>query len=379
MKKTLIAIAALAATSAFAQSSVSITGNVDVGYKAVTSNTAADKNTSILGGNSSTTALFFKGTEDLGGGLKANFLAELDWNAASSQTNNAAAAGNAFGGTPFNGEQFVGLSGGFGSVKLGTPNSAILETNGKAQPFGTAVGGGYSSSGLGRNGTTGKLGINQYIGGASAGNRVIRVEKAVRYDTPAVNGFAASVLYSFQNAESSTYEKNQNGYTELGLTYTNGPLNLSYATGTAKAGAYAAAAAGAPGAAVAAGNLDANGEVKHSFLAANYTIGATTVYAGATSTKSTGVTTAANIEDMSSKNVAIKYQLTPVIALMANAVTVDSKRTDNKDGKLTGLGADYMFSKRTNAYLRYETIDTNKGDAAAGKQTITAVGIRHQF
>jgi predicted porin len=358
---------------------VSITGNVDVGYKAVTSDANADVNASLLGSNSSTTALFFKGTEDLGGGLKANFLAELDWNAASSQTNNAAAAGNAFGGTPFNGEQFVGLSGNFGGVKLGAPNSAILETNGKAQPFGTALGGGYSSSGLGRNGTTGKLGINQYIGGASAGNRVIRHEKSVRYDTPVFSGFAASAIYSFANASSSTLEKNQNGYQEIGLTYSQGPLNVSYATGTSKAGVNQAAAAGAPGVAVTANNLDAGAKVKHSFLAANYTIGATTLYAGLTSTKSTGETTAANIENMSSKNVAVKYQLTPVIALMANAVTVDSKRTDNKDGKLTGLGADYMFSKRTNAYVRYEKIDTDKSSATAGMQKVTAVGIRHQF
>jgi len=33
MKKSLVALAALAATTAFAQSTVAITGNVDAGYK----------------------------------------------------------------------------------------------------------------------------------------------------------------------------------------------------------------------------------------------------------------------------------------------------------------------------------------------------------
>jgi predicted porin len=72
------------------------------------------------------------------------------------------------------------------------------------------------------------------------------------------------------------------------------------------------------------------------------------------------------------------------IDLMANFVTVKDKAaraTDAKirNGQLMGLGANYNLSKRTMAYVRYETYDYLRNDDAAGKKTTTAFGIRHQF
>ena len=69
MKKTLIALAALAATSAFAQSSVQLYGGLDAGYQAL--NFKGNKVNGIAGNGASTSALFVKGTEDLGGGFEA--------------------------------------------------------------------------------------------------------------------------------------------------------------------------------------------------------------------------------------------------------------------------------------------------------------------
>ena len=79
MKKTLIAMAALAATSAFAQSSVSIVGFVDAGYKNTSSGIASNKKSEIAINGTGTTAIHFRGVEDLGGGMKALFQAEIDW------------------------------------------------------------------------------------------------------------------------------------------------------------------------------------------------------------------------------------------------------------------------------------------------------------
>ncbi|MEY2792008.1 MAG: Gram-negative porin, partial [Pseudomonadota bacterium] len=71
MKKSLVALAALAATSAFAQSSVQIVGGFDVGYQQL--NIRGAKVTQSAASNGSYTSnVIFKGTEDLGGGLKAN-------------------------------------------------------------------------------------------------------------------------------------------------------------------------------------------------------------------------------------------------------------------------------------------------------------------
>jgi len=374
MKKSLVALAVLAATSAFAQSSVTISGNVDAGIRIRDTQDNNTDFTRVQVNNASTTALIFRGTEDLGGGLKANFLAEINWNPTQSHTSNGSQTANYYIGTPFNGEQFIGLQGGFGNLRIGSPNASMLETNGKAQPFGTAIGGAYMNTGVARLGSA-SYGISQFVGAVDSAGRVIRSERAVRYDTPAINGFAASYEWSGKNSNHTTAnQENQNGYNSLGLTYSQGPLNLAYSSAEAQAGANVAAGPTAAGA-VVANALTANAKVKYTFLAANYTMGATTVYYGATTGKSTGLAT--NF-DASSNNVAVKYAVNGNLAVMANVTRVNNK-VGTTDPKSTGLGADYSLSKRTTAYLRYEKYDTDTGSATAGNGKMTAVGFRHTF
>jgi predicted porin len=72
MKKTLIALAAVAATSAaFAQSTVTMFGIVDAAVS-VAKGDAADK-TSMINSGYNSSRFGVRGTEDLGGGLKASF------------------------------------------------------------------------------------------------------------------------------------------------------------------------------------------------------------------------------------------------------------------------------------------------------------------
>jgi predicted porin len=124
MKKSLIALAALSAfaTAAQAQSSITIYGILDAGYSdrnsetlryVASSNSVAKDKVSVNGingnGNESTSRLGFRGTEDLGGGLKANFVFETALNPAESTL------------SAFNNRQaFVGLEGGFGTITAGT-------------------------------------------------------------------------------------------------------------------------------------------------------------------------------------------------------------------------------------------------------------------
>ncbi len=83
MKKLLIATAALAMVAgvAQAQSSVSVSGRLDVGYADKTTNAASAGDVkAVTIGNSPmyTSFLAFSGSEDLGGGLKANFRLETN-------------------------------------------------------------------------------------------------------------------------------------------------------------------------------------------------------------------------------------------------------------------------------------------------------------
>ena len=114
MNKTLIvaAVSALAATGALAQSSVTVYGRLNTTLEEQ-KNIAVNGSRSVMQNNAS--RLGFKGTEDLGGGLKAEFLLEHRFN---SDT------GTQTGGAFWAGDSYVGLSGGFGSIKLGRLTSA---------------------------------------------------------------------------------------------------------------------------------------------------------------------------------------------------------------------------------------------------------------
>ena len=123
MKKHLIAaaVAAAVAAPAFAQTSVSFFGRLDVGYANNTSDggTAATKvkNSGIHSGALTTSRFGFNVSEDLGGGLKAIATMETELNPTAttfSSLNNR--------------QTFVGLTGGFGGVRLGrqyTPSHLI--------------------------------------------------------------------------------------------------------------------------------------------------------------------------------------------------------------------------------------------------------------
>jgi predicted porin len=107
MKKTLIvaALSALTAVTAFAQSSVTIYGRFNDTMERIDRN---GSKTSELVNNAS--RIGFKGTEDLGKGLKANFILEHGFNADTGTVS----------GSFWGRQSEVNLSGGFGTVRLGT-------------------------------------------------------------------------------------------------------------------------------------------------------------------------------------------------------------------------------------------------------------------
>jgi len=395
MKKTLVALAALAATASFAQSSVGIVGVFDIGYRAVSAPTTALNTTSSTSAvhlnGVSTSAIKFVGTEDLGGGMKASFLAEINPILTQSATSNInyTFAGD-YQGTPFNGEQFVSLAGGFGDIKLGVPNAAFFYAINASHPFGTAIGSAYGSGGVSRLGTR-ALGIVSGVGSGTA--RIIRHERSMQYTTPTMNGFTASVTYAAQNDNTvNTTPSNQDGYTDLSLTYSNGPLNVAYAMAVNTFGnnALVPSISGAPytvsstgaGLATAINAGLAGGNYTYNVLAANYTMGATTVYAGYSTTKSNSISTASLMEDATSWNIAGKYVMGQ-IDLLGNYTVRTSNIAGVNNASVLGLGANYNLSKRTSVYYRYEQANSNTNDQAAtagGSVTNTSmVGVRHAF
>ncbi|MDK9714957.1 MAG: porin [Sulfuritalea sp.] len=384
MQKKLIALAIAGLSgAAFAQSNVTISGNLDMGYYAqsMQTSTIMDTRTAAAANGSSTSTWRITGEEALGGGMKAGFQLENDL---------AAGADNRSG--IMAGQSFLSLSGGWGSLKAGNVNTAGLTAGTTAQPFGTAIGGGYS----GAFGRLSRAGVNGAgVAGATAafvategenpvasstvgiaGARTVRMNNSLMYATPSFSGFSATLQLATKNTDAAVAPAGQTaGYTGLGLNYNNGPINVAYANEVFTAGSVAPTTAGISVA------LVANEKVTHNLLAGNYTFGPATVYAGWTSSKG-NAGLAAPTADSRSWNIALKYAVTGALSLMANVLKVDDKLVGNQDRNVNGLGLDYALSKRTTAYGRYETGDNDKsavvGNGTGGFSRYQ-IGMRHSF
>jgi len=121
MKKTVLALAAIAASSAaFAQSSVTLYGVVDMSVESVKGNTAGKSTTfnRVSSDNLATSRIGFKGVEDLGGGLKAKFQLESGLKTDTGAFGDSARA--------FNRAAWVGLaSAEAGELRIGRQDSLI--------------------------------------------------------------------------------------------------------------------------------------------------------------------------------------------------------------------------------------------------------------
>ena len=127
MKKSLLALAVLSAIAgtASAQSSVTLSGGVDVAVQRQN----GDWNMST--GNSGRTNFTLSGREDLGGGMYAFFALNYRFNAATGQSTSQPETGRFFR------QSWAGLGGGFGDVRLGRMLPVLQEYNGGFDPFGT--------------------------------------------------------------------------------------------------------------------------------------------------------------------------------------------------------------------------------------------------
>jgi predicted porin len=383
MKKTLIALAAVAATgAAFAQSTVTLYGTVDAGYTQYKNGTS--KITGLTGSQLGSSLIGFRGEEDLGGGLKAIFklegsLSNDAGNLSGTNTNNQASgagttAGTATGmsgaqGLTFNRYSHVGVAGSFGEVRLGRDYTSAFQWGVAAvDVFGTngPVSGNNMMLNLGV--------VNKQATTSGASNMV-------GYITPNMGGFEAKIqaFYGENKSDSTTVgsEPKAGDGTSIAVKYSNGPFMVAYGTQTTK---------GTVAAAVSGTSVAANGEYTQSGLSASYNLGvAKVVFTNAKEelTKTAGLSTNKTnlfgvVMPMGATNLKAAYS-----ASTMNVVGTQSKGTQ------FGIGADYSLSKRTTAYAAYSKVSNKDGGAAyytgvAGtaannSSTGIAAGVRHTF
>ena len=361
MKKTLIAVAALAATSAFAQ--VTVSGTMDATYR-MTGNDQSNGtsyDTSVLDNDGlGTTGFTLSGTEDLGGGLKAVFLYEHNFEmtdtgaGAGSVTYDATLAGTATAavaanGMQANGQMFVGLEGAFGSIKLGAPNTPSLTIQGaRGAGFGTKDGGRANSAGF--------------------GTSLTRFDSSIVYGSPNFSGFSFGLMYVPENetAGAAAGATSVGAQSDLGLFYANGPLAGGVSVYSMDLNKTAGVNSGTE-------ISQSNYYVAYNFGFAKFTLGGhdheTKNAAGTTTVEQTGW------------NVAADVPLSPALTLTANIQMVDDKLASNQDKDSLAVGLQYAMSKRTTTYVRYVNVSTDNVAAGAtvNDATTMLVGIRHNF
>lgn len=195
LRHTVLALAAVVSTGAMAQSSVTIYGAIGLDVLSATHVYNGSSSGSVVKIDDNAivnSRIGFKGSEDLGQGLKAVFDLE------SSVKPDTGTGG---GGTFWNRGAYVGLSGGFGSVKLGHQWNVADDYMGNYFVFG------YYSPFL----MTGFFALSDYY------------DNAIKYNSPNIGGFEGGVYYAAgeQAGKTSAGQKFQ-----AAGTYTAGPFSV---------------------------------------------------------------------------------------------------------------------------------------------------------
>jgi predicted porin len=224
MNKSLMALALLSATAgvAHAQSAVQIYGTIDAGFVERSGDT-------LKIGKRAANTLGFKGTEDLGNGLKALFQLEMRYEPDTGTVETVQGNSRPL----FQGQSRVGLQGDFGMVRIGRGVTAYHESIGAFDPWHalpSAAGfytdltvAGYNSQPLDQNGSSHN-----------------RWSNAVWYNSPAFSGFQVNATVATKEANGNSYvgtgnsvvpqypanaEASANPFS-VSATYNNGPVAL---------------------------------------------------------------------------------------------------------------------------------------------------------
>ena len=354
MKKTFLALALLGAFSGavFAQSNVIIYGIADVGVQGLSA--GFGKTESVQSGQESASRLGFKGTEDLGNGLKANFVLEEGIDL----SNGASSQGSAL----FGRRATVGLSGDFGAVNLGHDKSTTYKFFDNFDPFAS----GFINNGFGLSGIY-FIGGTATTAGTSATTRGFN-SNSVYYATPdTLSGFSALGQYGAGEAAGNNTAGSSFG---LNLGYKVAALEVGYNFVKDKD---------------QSAKLVTNA-VKANTVAVNYDFGVAKpvfIYQKQSDDVGTSIKTftlGVSVPVDAASHVIATYTDVKNDTMLASGATVGS-------AKQFAIGYQYALSKRTDLYTAYARTnqDANskgfEGLASAAGANINELtaGVRHQF
>ncbi|MDP1644227.1 MAG: porin [Thiobacillus sp.] len=358
MKKIL----AMAIASAFAAPAFAATANVDVGGYMNFSVDYLDSDNAANGGNvgisSNASNIFFKGAEDLGGGLKAIWQVQTFFSAGGTGNNDGSLGGVADG--VGSGNTYVGLAGGFGTVLVGKNESPVKMLSRKVDLFGN------------------QIGDNRNLTNDTGWD--LRPNNQIAYTTPNMSGFSGTVAY-FSNlgpneggVAGPSIDATVDGWAAA-ANYANGPLMLGLGYETHNLS-----------------NFNAALEDERVWrLNGGYTFGnAKLVGFYQKADDRDGV----NGSDRTVWGLGGAYMMGNINLKAQYYKAGDANDVDNTGADMWALGADYSLSKRTMLQLAYAETDNdsgaslsvfggghgdNPGTSVGGNPNGFSVGVVHTF
>lgn len=339
-----IILCALAVCSAFvhqanAQSNVTLYGRVDAEVNYQTNQLTGTTNsneTAITGnqwnapGNMWGTSFFgFKGSEDLGGGMKALFDLESGFATGNGEENGGTAL--------WNRRAYIGLSGDMGTLKLGRdltlPSDVVwsLDPTGQ-QAMGTAT--------------------------LAKGRNWPQTSSQVQYISPDFNGFSAIAMYGFGGVAGSTKDNSSSG---LELGYSKDGIEFKVMVDAA---------------------YDPAGQLSSLFqYSKEYTAGGTLTvsdwkfFAGYQSQSAPDMVASYGNPDKATQYwLGANYNITPNLVLIPAAYHVDLNQNSGS-ASLFVLGANYYLSKRTIVFASVGTLRNSALTSFAIEVGTSAVGV----
>jgi predicted porin len=338
MNKKLFALAIVsAASAASAQSSLTLYGLVDASVESVK---AGDTVSRVTSDNLASSRFGLKGTEDLGGGLKAVF------NLEAALKTDTGAADSAF----FGRQAWVGVNGGFGELRLGRTDSSIGALAGNSSILGAQA---YDDFKIGK---------------TLAGDKYRRVDNSITYALPKlVNGLSAQVQYSTKASGGEVAGD------KTGRLY---GLNVQYAAGAFGAGAAYLEAK--------ANNAGAKEKSALAYLSYDFTAAKVTGYYNRNAS-GVGLTGARELF-----GARLDVPLGNAFAMQASVSRArdwNDVRND-ADATIVALKGIYSLSKRTSVYALATTVSNGDNSAiavggltgvAGERSSGLALGMSHKF
>ena len=324
MQKKLIALAVagmLAAPLAMAQSNVTIYGIFDIGlnYESSHATSGVKSRTAVDRGQQSGSRIGFRGTEDLGNGLKASFVVEYGHSPDVNSTFN------------LNRQSFLALSGDFGTVAAGRQYTPQFNMIARLDPFGA--------------GTAGNM--------ANVYDWNTRLDNTVAYVSPSFNGLNVTVAHSFQAAGQEVAKDGGNAKVwAVSPRYSNGPLDVQLNWHRIKSDVSGATA------------------TKVWDLGGAYDLGAVKLAAMYGNRKASGA-------------LDKRYWMLGATAPVGEAGTfklsyvssVDKEPASDVKERQFAIGYDHKLSARTNVYSAF----AKRGQDWGGYKNQLTVGVRHMF